>query len=223
MEKRMPKDYLKRLGALDKDLQEKVKRAVDKEKTLISCEEISLKRSRDNFLKENYSLVGELPKSDYDRIFVNNKWSDNATFLWDITQEIRTIASGRIKKKEENIIIKKLDDSSVELKKAPLKLKINGRIEEVKFFIFRKTDTEEITEKKWEVIKNLSENLKGDIVRIYRLLKFFGVPINTEKRGKNQYVFGVKNLNLKKRRIYIATKQEYSFAIEKYENERRAT
>lgn len=219
----MPKNYLKRLGTLDKDLQEKVKRAVDKEKTLISCEEISLERSKKDYLKEHYSIIGELPKSDYDRIFVYKKWSEDLSFIWNTTQEIKRIVSERIKKKEENIIIKKLDDSSVELKKAPLKLKINGSIQEVKFFIFRKTDTEEITEKKWEVIKNLSENLKGDIVRIYRLLKFFNIPINTEKRGKNQYVFGVKNLNLKKRRIYIATKQEYSFAIEKYENERRAT
>lgn len=216
MEKRLPKDFEKRLNYLEKDLQNKVKRAVDKEKTLVKCEEISNDEDKKWFIQQHFKLIGNLSKMEYNRIFVQEKWNSDINYKIELVLKIKKMVIENDDKKEYKKQLKALPEIDVEKKKNPLKIKINEKIEEVKFFIFKKTDSKELTEKKWLAIKSISENLRGDIVRIYRLLKYFEIPINIEKRGKNEYIYGVKNLNFKKKRIYIGEKKKFDFEINKY-------
>lgn len=213
METKLPKNYISRLQVLDKDLQEKVKRAVDKEKTLKKCEVVASERNKDEFLKQHFKIIGLLPKHEYNRIFVNEKWNDDINFTIIRLNQIKNIVKESSENKERKKEVKKIDSALVAVSKPPLKIKINKEVIQVNFFIFKKTDSPELTEKKWNVIKSMSTSLKGDIVRTQRLLNFFDIPINEEKRKGRRYVFGVKNLNLKKRRIYIATKSDFEFAM----------
>jgi len=212
-EQRLPKKYAERLEMLDKDLKAKVKRSPNKEKALKEAEEKANERDRDHFKEQYRALIGKLPKCEYDRIFSTEKWNSDINKLHDKVNNIKAIVAKSEKEKRERSEIKKLDSTLVEKTKTPLRVTINRKLELLPFWIFSKEDSNELTEKKWDTIKKYCDNLKGDIVRIDRILKFYEIPINVERRGRNRYVYGVKNLNFKKRRIYISEKSRYESAI----------
>jgi hypothetical protein len=212
-EQRLPKKYEKRLLMLDKDLQAKVKRSKNKEKALKEAEETASDRNRKDFMEQYRLLIGRLPTTEYNRIFKTEKWDSNINLVHDKVNNIKAIVAKSEKEKRERSEIKKLDSTLVEKTKTPLRVTINRKLELLPFWIFSKEDSNELTEKKWDTIKKYCDNLKGDIVRIDRILKFYEIPINVERRGRNRYVYGVKNLNFKKRRIYISEKCRYESAI----------
>jgi hypothetical protein len=208
-------EFEKRLLLLDKDLQKRVNNSKDKLDSLVKCELIYIERDKNEFILENKESVAFLSKSNHDKIF-KGEWNVEAGFHYQILTLIKNINKKTALAKIETREMKKLDDAVIQKKKNPLRLKINGEIKFIDFFVFKKTDSQEIIDKKYSVIKSISDNLKGDVVRLFRLMNYFEIPINEEKRAGSVYVYAVKNLNGKKKRIYISTKKDYDFKVSEF-------